>query len=68
MDELLKEVTLSDRRKQKIDTFIQTVTELLETVPHSPEVEVCVTLTFGYRGIILFMELLSSSPLMCSGE
>lgn len=40
MEELLKEVTLTERRKQKIDSFIQTVTKLLQTVPNSPEVEV----------------------------
>lgn len=40
MEELLKEVTLSERRKQQIDSFIQTVTKLLQTVPDSPEVEV----------------------------
>lgn len=44
MEELLKEVALSERRKQQIDSFIQTVTKLLQTVPHSPEVEVCSTL------------------------
>lgn len=42
MEELLKEVVLSERRKRQIDSFIQTITELLQTVPHSPEVEVCV--------------------------
>ncbi|KAM9858055.1 nucleolar protein 6 [Aulostomus maculatus] len=40
MEELLKEVTLSEHRTQQIDSFIQTVTTLLQTVPHSPEVEV----------------------------
>uniref|UniRef100_A0AAQ5XVI0 Nucleolar protein 6 n=1 Tax=Amphiprion ocellaris TaxID=80972 RepID=A0AAQ5XVI0_AMPOC len=40
MGELLKEVALSERRKQQIDSFIQTVTKLLQTVPDSPEVEV----------------------------
>uniref|UniRef100_A0A8C9XMX3 Nucleolar protein 6 n=1 Tax=Sander lucioperca TaxID=283035 RepID=A0A8C9XMX3_SANLU len=40
MEELLKEVALSERRKQQIDSFIQTVTKLLRTVPESPEVEV----------------------------
>ncbi|KAL6114361.1 nol6 [Pungitius sinensis] len=39
MEELLKEVVLSERRKQQIDSFIQTVTELLQTVPDSPKVE-----------------------------
>nr|XP_061811481.1 nucleolar protein 6-like [Nerophis lumbriciformis] len=40
MDELLKEVALSERRKLQIDAFIQTVTKLLKAVPQSPEVEV----------------------------
>lgn len=44
MDELLKEVTLSERRKLQIDSFIQTVTKLLQAVPDSPEVEVCSSL------------------------
>lgn len=44
MEELLKEVVLSERRKQQIDSFIQTVTELLQTVPNSPEVEVRIAL------------------------
>ncbi|XP_056141122.1 nucleolar protein 6 [Lampris incognitus] len=39
MEELLKEVTLKEHRKKQIDIFIQTITELLQTVPHSPEVE-----------------------------
>lgn len=42
MEELLKEVVLSERKKRQIDAFVQTVTELLRTVPRSPEVEVCV--------------------------
>ena len=41
MEELLKEVVLSERRKKQIDAFVQTVTELIQTVPESPEVEVC---------------------------
>uniref|UniRef100_A0A671Y5Z0 Nucleolar protein 6 n=1 Tax=Sparus aurata TaxID=8175 RepID=A0A671Y5Z0_SPAAU len=40
MEELLKEVALSERRKGQVDSFIQTVTRLLQTVPDSPEVEV----------------------------
>ncbi|XP_077418497.1 nucleolar protein 6 isoform X2 [Vanacampus margaritifer] len=40
MEELLKEVALSERRKQQIDTFVETVTKLLRAVPQSPEVEV----------------------------
>ncbi|XP_044225414.1 nucleolar protein 6 [Thunnus albacares] len=41
MEELLKEVALSERRKEQIDSFVQAVTKLLQTVPQSPEVEVC---------------------------
>lgn len=44
MEELLKEVVLSERKKRQIDTFIQTVTKLLQTVPQSSEVEVCLGL------------------------
>ncbi|XP_017283451.1 nucleolar protein 6 isoform X2 [Kryptolebias marmoratus] len=40
MDELLKEVVLSERRNQQITSFIQTVTKLLQSVPVSPKVEV----------------------------
>ncbi|KAM8865782.1 nucleolar protein 6 [Synchiropus picturatus] len=40
MEELLKEVTLSDKRKSRIDSFIQTVTKCLQSVPSSPKVEV----------------------------
>ncbi|XP_023257306.1 nucleolar protein 6 [Seriola lalandi dorsalis] len=40
MEELLKEVALSEHRKQQIDSFIQTITKLLQAVPDSPEVEV----------------------------
>ncbi|KAG7264323.1 hypothetical protein CRUP_009945 [Coryphaenoides rupestris] len=39
MEELLKEVALSERRKKQIDSFIQTVTTALQTVPSSPKVE-----------------------------
>ncbi|KAF7651428.1 hypothetical protein LDENG_00111260 [Lucifuga dentata] len=39
MEELLKEVALSEHKKQQIDSFIQTITSLLQSVPHSPEVE-----------------------------
>lgn len=45
MEELLKEVALSERRKKQIDSFVQTVTKLLQAVPDSPEVEVCFSLT-----------------------
>lgn len=41
MEELLKEVALSERRKQQIDSFIKTLTKLLQKVPETPEVEVC---------------------------
>lgn len=44
MEELLKEVVLSERKKRQIDTFIQTITKLLQTVPQSSEVEVCLGL------------------------
>jgi len=43
MEELLKEVALSERKRQHIDSFIQIITNLLQTVPESPEVEVCIT-------------------------
>lgn len=43
MEELLKEVALSERKKQQIDSFVQTVTKLLQNVPETPEVEVCST-------------------------
>ncbi|KAJ3604109.1 hypothetical protein NHX12_028850 [Muraenolepis orangiensis] len=33
MEELLKEVSLSDRRKKQIDSFVQTVTKALQSVP-----------------------------------
>lgn len=44
MEELLKEVALSERKKQQIDLFVQTVTMLLQNVQETPEVEVCSTL------------------------
>ncbi|XP_034025956.1 nucleolar protein 6 [Thalassophryne amazonica] len=40
MEELLKEVALSEHRKRQIDSFIETVTKLLKTVPYSPKVEI----------------------------
>lgn len=40
MEELLKEVFLSDQRKQQIDSFLYTVTKLLQTVPKMEKVEV----------------------------
>lgn len=51
MEELLKEVALSERKKRQIDSFIQTVTKLLQTVPVSPEVEVRCVLTVSQLGI-----------------
>ncbi|KAI1900401.1 hypothetical protein AGOR_G00049570 [Albula goreensis] len=39
MEELLKEVSLSERRKRLVDSFVQKVTELLQGVPHTEEVE-----------------------------
>lgn len=58
MEELLKEVVLSERRKRQIDAFVQTVTELLRTVPRSSEVEV------GAQPccIFFFLLLLSVTP------
>lgn len=41
MEELLKEVALSEHRKRQIDAFVETVTKLLQTLPESPAVEVC---------------------------
>ncbi|KAM9392296.1 nucleolar protein 6 isoform 2-T2 [Pholidichthys leucotaenia] len=40
MEELLKEVALSEHRKRQIDSFLQTVTRLMQSVPESPEVDV----------------------------
>uniref|UniRef100_A0A8C5I7E4 Nucleolar protein 6 n=1 Tax=Gouania willdenowi TaxID=441366 RepID=A0A8C5I7E4_GOUWI len=40
MEELLKEVALSERRKKLIDSFVQRVTKLLEAVPETAEVEI----------------------------
>ncbi|XP_061622866.1 nucleolar protein 6 [Phyllopteryx taeniolatus] len=40
MEELLKEIALSERRKLLIDAFVEMVTKLLKTVPRSPDVEV----------------------------
>ncbi|KAJ0041623.1 hypothetical protein NL108_010458, partial [Boleophthalmus pectinirostris] len=39
MEELLKEVFLSERKKCQIDTFVQTVTSLLKSVPKTEKVE-----------------------------
>ncbi|XP_028852070.1 nucleolar protein 6 [Denticeps clupeoides] len=40
MEELLKEVALSERRKRLADSFVQRVTELLHAVPETPVTEV----------------------------
>ncbi|XP_061528233.1 nucleolar protein 6 [Phycodurus eques] len=40
MEELLKEIALSERRKLLIDAFVEMVTKLLKAVPRSPDVEV----------------------------
>lgn len=56
MEELLREVALSERRKKQMDSFIETITQLLQAVPHSPEVEVCRRcVTYGCRDMILFI-------------
>ncbi|KAI5088223.1 nucleolar protein 6 [Silurus meridionalis] len=39
MDELLKEVVLSERRKKQLDSFVQEITDLLKSVPETPVVE-----------------------------
>ncbi|KAJ8380561.1 hypothetical protein SKAU_G00013390 [Synaphobranchus kaupii] len=39
MEELLKEVALSERRKRLVDSFVLKVTELLHAVPETDEVE-----------------------------
>lgn len=53
MEELLREVALSERRKRQMDSFIETITQQLQSVPHSPEVEVCRTCV-TYRAIKIF--------------
>lgn len=40
MEELLREVALSERRKKQMDSFIQQITDLLNSVPDTPVVEV----------------------------
>lgn len=40
MEELLKEVALSERRKKLMDSFMQEITDLLKSVPKTPVVEV----------------------------
>ncbi|TRY85695.1 hypothetical protein DNTS_013423 [Danionella cerebrum] len=39
MEELLKEVTLSEHRKKLVDTFVEQITEFLECLPESEVVE-----------------------------
>ncbi|XP_066513150.1 nucleolar protein 6 [Hoplias malabaricus] len=39
MEELLKEVSLSERKKMVVDGFVQQITDLLKSVPPSPVVE-----------------------------
>uniref|UniRef100_A0A3B4DB22 Nucleolar protein 6 n=1 Tax=Pygocentrus nattereri TaxID=42514 RepID=A0A3B4DB22_PYGNA len=39
MDELLKEVALSERRKKLVDSFVQQITDVLQSVPETPVVE-----------------------------
>ncbi|XP_069043565.1 nucleolar protein 6 [Lepisosteus oculatus] len=41
MEELLKEVVLSERRRRLIDSFVKEVTALLETVPRTSDAELC---------------------------
>nr|XP_015217491.1 PREDICTED: nucleolar protein 6 [Lepisosteus oculatus] len=41
MEELLKEVVLSERRRRLIDSFVKEVTALLETVPRTSDTELC---------------------------
>ncbi|XP_076854204.1 nucleolar protein 6 [Brachyhypopomus gauderio] len=40
MEELLKEVALSERRKKMVDSFVETITDLLRSVPAGPVLEV----------------------------
>lgn len=40
MDELLKEVSLSEPRKKLVDSFVQQVTDQLKSVPKTEIVEV----------------------------
>lgn len=44
MEELLKEVVLSEKKKRLVDSFVLKITELLESVPETPVVEVSVVL------------------------
>lgn len=40
MEELLKEVALSEHRKKLVDSFVQQITDFLQCVPESEVVEV----------------------------
>ncbi|XP_061469328.1 nucleolar protein 6 isoform X2 [Rhineura floridana] len=40
IEELLKEVTLKEKRKQKIDSFLHEINALLSTVPEAPEKDI----------------------------
>lgn len=40
MEELLKEVALSERRKKFVDAFVEEMTDLLSSVPETPVVKV----------------------------
>ncbi|KAI4898333.1 hypothetical protein NFI96_024564 [Prochilodus magdalenae] len=39
MEELLKEVALSERRKKLVDSFVEQITDVLQSVPETPVVE-----------------------------
>lgn len=41
IEELLKEVTLKEKRKRKIDSFLHELNAVLKTVPETPEKDVC---------------------------
>lgn len=62
MEELLKEVALSERKKQQIDLFVQTVTKLLQTVQETPEVEV--RSSVGTVGIVLQLSVNSHTRII----
>ena len=66
MEELLKEVALSERRKKQIDSFVQTLSEALQSVPSFPKVEVCNLLIRPLIGQILFAQYFIFSTSVCS--
>lgn len=41
IEELLKEVTLKETKKKKIDAFLHEINSLLSAIPETPETEVC---------------------------